>query len=211
MFDNVRAGNIAAVKEYLDFGGNVNVKDEPGNTLLHWAVNEDFQGSHREMVELLIANGADVNAVDNIQVTPLHMASNKGTAAILISKGANVNSKDHEGRTLVFGAARIAVNAPSQTWEMYLDLVQLLIGNDAELNTKDKSGTTPLHVVASSFDESKASKICELLLTNGANVNVINNVGQTFLDVAIFKKRSKTADLLRKYSGKTAEELKAPT
>ncbi len=211
MFDNVRAGNIAAVKEYLDFGGNVNVKDEPGNTLLHWAVNEDFQGSHREMVELLIANGADVNAVDNIQVTPLHMASNKETAAILISKGANVNSKDHEGRTLVFGAARNAVNAPSQTWEMYLDLVQLLIGNDAELNTKDKSGTTPLHVVASSFDESKASKICELLLTNGANVNVINNVGQTPLDVAIFKKRSKTADLLRKYSGKTAEELKAPT
>ncbi len=208
MFDDVRAGNIEDVKKFLDDGGNVNSQDEPGCTPLHWAVNEDFKGSHRDMVELLIANGADVNAVDDIQTTPLHLASYKETAEILINAGANVNAQDHEGRTLLFAAARNAANA-SQTWEMYLNLVKLLIGKDAELSTKDNSGQTPLHLVAGSFDEGKASEICDLLLSSGANLNVINDAGQTPLDVATHEDRIKTAEHLRRFGGKTAEELTA--
>lgn len=209
MFTNVQAGNIKAVKEYLDSGGNVNVQDEPfGCTPLHWAVTEDFKGSHRDMVELLIANGADVNAVDDMQKAPLHLASNRETAEILINAGANVNAKDHKVRTLLFSAVRGAANNHPNTAEMYLDLVKLLISNDVELDSKDTSGQTPLHELAASFDQSKASEICELLITNGANANVLNIAGRTPLDVAISDKRIKTAELLRRYDSKTAEELK---
>ena len=61
MFGAVLKGNIATVKQYLDNGVNVNAKSEPGLTSLHCAVNGDFKGSHRELVELLIANGAKVD------------------------------------------------------------------------------------------------------------------------------------------------------
>jgi len=49
-------GNIEAVKQYLDAGGDVNAKDKVA-TPLYWAASE----GHKEIVELLIANGADVN------------------------------------------------------------------------------------------------------------------------------------------------------
>ena len=66
-----KEGNIAAVKQYLSDGSDVNAKDENGITLLQIATGED----HKEIVELLIANGADVNARDSAELTPLHVAS----------------------------------------------------------------------------------------------------------------------------------------
>ena len=208
MFGAVLKGNIAAVKQYLDNGVNVNAKSEPGLTSLHCAVNEDFKGSHRELVKLLIDKGADVNARDDILDTPLHGASNKETAEILIKAGADVNAKNIYGKAILYSSARNAANA-SVTWQMYLDLVELLIAKGADVDVKNESGETPLHVVARQFDEKKASEICELLIANGAKVNEKKLNGQTPLDEANGNKRTKTTDLLRKHGGKTAQELKA--
>ena len=48
---------------------------------------------HKEIVELLIAKGADVNAM-RFDGTPLHLAiGHKEIIEILIAKGADVNSK----------------------------------------------------------------------------------------------------------------------
>ncbi|HIA63804.1 MAG TPA: hypothetical protein EYN93_13080, partial [Planctomycetaceae bacterium] len=49
-------GNIEAVKKHLAAGTDVNAKNEDGWTPLYWAA---LQG-HNEIVELLIAEGADV-------------------------------------------------------------------------------------------------------------------------------------------------------
>ena len=53
-------GNIEAVKQFLAYGADVNVKDKGGFTSLHSAA----WNSHKEIAELLIDNGADVNAKD---------------------------------------------------------------------------------------------------------------------------------------------------
>ena len=85
-----------------------------------------------------------------------------------------------------------------------------------DVNAKDDSlGWTPLHYAATLGNR----QITKLLISKGADVNAINDVNQTPLDIAALivgiettKQRSnltQTADLLRKHSGKTAEELKA--
>lgn len=50
----------------------------------------------KDAVELLIAKGADVNAKNKIDRTPLHNAAsqgNKDVAELLIAKGVDVNAK----------------------------------------------------------------------------------------------------------------------
>ena len=70
-----------------------------------------------------------------------------------------------------------------------------------DVNAKDFAGWTPLHRAAW-----KGHKvIAELLIAKGANENAKADNGATPLDMA----SGKTADLLRKHGGKTAEELKA--
>ena len=52
---------------------------------------------------LLIDRGADVNAKDNFQQTPLYTAAifgNIDTAKLLIDRGADVNSRDQFQKTL---------------------------------------------------------------------------------------------------------------
>ena len=58
--DAARNGDLAAVQAELDKGVDVDEGDDswPEMTPLHYAVGE----GHTEVVELLIANGADVNA-----------------------------------------------------------------------------------------------------------------------------------------------------
>jgi len=51
-------GNIEAVKQHLDNGVDVDAKSDNGRTPLHTAVSND----HKEIAELLIEKGADVNA-----------------------------------------------------------------------------------------------------------------------------------------------------
>ena len=63
-------GDIAAVKQHLAAGADVNAKREDGVTPLYWAALE----GHKEIVELLIENGANVNAKDDGGRTPLDFA-----------------------------------------------------------------------------------------------------------------------------------------
>ena len=86
-------GNIAAIKEYLASGAEVDAKDEKFvGTFLHWA----SAGGQKEIVKLLIEKGADVNAKDGDGDTALHLAGSTTASAeiteLLISKGADVNA-----------------------------------------------------------------------------------------------------------------------
>jgi peptidoglycan/xylan/chitin deacetylase (PgdA/CDA1 family) len=96
--DAARRGDIVAVKQHLAAGTDVNAKASNG-TPLHLAATF----GHKEIAELLIDKGVDVNAVGGLLGwTPLHWAASEGrkeVAELLIAKGADVNAKDEDGKT----------------------------------------------------------------------------------------------------------------
>ena len=221
---HINSGDIKAVKKYLDKGGNVNLQDEPGMTPLHHAVNGNWNGTNLETIELLISRGAYVNAIDDTHHTPLHMCNNKEIAELLIDSGANVNAKTkRSGETPLFSATHGAAQGASKSYQKYLGLTKMLLAKGADVNIKlrsgsmlgydephrEKTGDTVLHGAVRSYSEKHAMEIAKLLITHGANINDRNIIGNTPLDEALLNKRSKTAKYLRDHGGKTAEELKA--
>ena len=94
-----KKGDIEAVKQHLATGADVNAGGVFGTTTpLYLAAGE----GHKEIVELLIAKGANVNTKTDEGSTPLHSATaneHENIAELLIEKGADVNAKDNKGRT----------------------------------------------------------------------------------------------------------------
>ena len=92
-------GNIEAVKQHLAAGTDV---DEKGGMLGYTPLQEASIKGHKEVAELLIAKGANVNGKNDFGVTPLHYAADYGHREIielLIAKGANVNAHMTGGST----------------------------------------------------------------------------------------------------------------
>ena len=184
-------GNLEAVKQHLAAGTDVDAKlaHDPGG-ITPWIVAA--ASGHKELAELLIANGADVNATDDVGKTPLDWAFGYlklETIDLLRKHGGKSGVED----SIIAAASLGNVNAVKD---------HLAAGTD--VNTKDDRGRTPLHWAA--YDG--RNKIAELLITAGADVNANSDNG-TPLDTAISRKHPETTDLLRKHGGKTWKELKA--
>ena len=83
-------GNIDAVKQHLAAGTDIELKCTGcGGTALGHAAKH----GHKEIVELLIAEGAGVNAKKKGESTPLHNAAwggNKEIIELLIANGADI-------------------------------------------------------------------------------------------------------------------------
>ena len=95
-------GSYRTVIKLIKLGFNVNAKDTDGCTPLMSAAagnHNNSKGYSAKIVELLLNNGADINALNCLGQSALHLASNHNIATILTLRGADVNLKDNEGQT----------------------------------------------------------------------------------------------------------------
>src|SRR5215467_12273645 len=70
LIDAAKKSDAKAVRTLIAGRAAVNAADVDGSTALHWAVQRD----NSEIVELLIAAGANARAVTRYNVTPLSLA-----------------------------------------------------------------------------------------------------------------------------------------
>ncbi|RSM04466.1 hypothetical protein CEP52_006822 [Fusarium oligoseptatum] len=107
----------------------INIRDPQGRSALHVAAG----AGRTQMVRLLLDAkvGADVDAVDNSDQTPLFYAGNNGHVSVakeLIRRGANVTAVDANGETPFLHAA---INN-------HVPVLKLLLKNGAALGLKDQ-------------------------------------------------------------------------
>lgn len=126
--------------------------------------------------------------------TPLHYAIKPDDLKLLLEKGANVNARNHKGRT--------ALHRYTSHLSSGLSKIAVLLEHGADINARDVNGRTPLHIVASESYSRHASvlEIAKFLIEHGANVHALDNDGKTPAQLASSPKMAK---LLRNAEAKS--------
>jgi ankyrin repeat protein len=167
-----------------------NTNDNYGSTAL---IDASFKG-HKQAVELLILEGANLNARGKLGDTALMNAALKGHIEIvefLISKGADVSLTDNWGNTALIDSAKYARDAAC-------GVIALLVDHNADVNAKNKLGLTALIFAAQGGHVENLG----CLIAEGADVNAKSKSGETALKFAETSERKDIIDLLKENGAK---------
>lgn len=180
----VMRNDIGAVRGMLDQDPSlVKATNSMQETPLHKAASAGLV----DLAHLLLANGAEVNAVAYNSFTPLHLTQSGDVARALIKAGANLEGKDNWGKTPLQAAvqsqrmavaeaiidAGIQVDLSTALTLRKRDLVKKIIEADprAARSTSGRAdlwgSVSPLGIAAGQGDK----EIVTLLLDAGADVN----------------------------------------
>jgi ankyrin repeat protein len=138
-------GSIDILRLLLDHGAVVDALAAPHqSTALIYACQND----HIEVVKVLLAAGANVNAVNCYGNSGLHEAARLGYVALLkllIEAGAHVNLANHKGSTpMHFCCYGEASNENS------IEVIKALLAAGSNINIMDHRNLTPLLVCCTS-------------------------------------------------------------
>lgn len=185
--------------------------------------------TNKNLVETLIAMGADINWQDEDGWTALNYAisfDNVNICKMLIEAGADPNSRDIDNKTPVHYAAR--------TWKGNSEILLLLLDAGGEVNVRDRDwGWTPLmyalhqnnisifeHLLKAGADPNiqshngntslhwaisfhyKSPKIIQELLDAGADPSIRNDLGDTSFDAAEQSNVEELVEILKRYKKK---------
>lgn len=144
-------------------------------------------------IDLLLANGADINGQSSSGFNALMMAVSNGHAdvvALLIEKGADINIKWNRdvGLTVLMMAA----------FHGYTNIVNLLLARGVDVNTQDSDGLSALMIAA---HEGHQDVILQLLCNN-ADMNARNSSKLTPLMIAAQNGHEDIVEVLKEAGAK---------
>ena len=141
--DAAKYGNVTAVREWLESGGDANDTDGDGGTLLLRVVGAPrvISDAHLDMARLLLSHGVDINKSEKDSYTPLHCCaiypeqSSRGPLIqLLVDAGANVNATNRDGETPLAIALFLSIwRSPSDS-RACLDMINTLLRAGAALD-----------------------------------------------------------------------------
>uniref|UniRef100_A0A671SIL9 Ankyrin repeat domain 52a n=1 Tax=Sinocyclocheilus anshuiensis TaxID=1608454 RepID=A0A671SIL9_9TELE len=203
--------NERAVGLLLRKGADVTVRDKFWQTPLHIAA------ANRAMrcVEALLAHVTSLNMADRTGRAPLHHAAQSGyqeMVKLLLSKGANLSASDKKDRQPIHWAAYLGkyilvffgsvIDEPNAFGNTALH-VACYTGQEAvanELVNRGANVNQPTHEVGWNYSSNWA--LClELLVNNGADVNMQSKEGKSPLHMAAIHGRFTRSQILIQNGG----------
>ena len=188
----LHAAAISGQKDVAEFligkGVDINVHYQPNRrpgpmdaipTPLYYAADS----GHANIVKLLIDAGANMDVAEMSYFSPLSSAilgGHNDVAELLITGGADVSNLGRQGIAPLHWAAMMGNS----------DVFGQLISHGADVDIKANQsnvGNSPLHYVVQNqkMAAEQRKEMCELLLTQSADVNIENLKGQTPLHSAV--------------------------
>ena len=165
-------------------GANSTRKDQYGRTPLHL-------GPSRPSVEILVQYGANVNARELQQQTPIFLNchnEHSECALALIESGADIEARDYRGNTPILRAIYNSAN----------DVVSLLLSHDVSYHVRNYGNHTVLHFIA--LAPSINISIVQMLTAldwQGVDVNAVDAWGWTARDYYRIPRETSLARTLR--------------
>jgi ankyrin repeat protein len=200
----VKAGRFEEVRSLLEINPQLaRIPDENGMTPLHWA----SVSGRKDIAELLIEKGADLNIKDKWNLTPLSRANQlgrRGVVNLLLERGVELPSdlrdiQKHAHYAAVKGHIKLFEQLMQRSEEANLknpeggsflhsaaeggakDIAEMLLKEEIPVDQKDRYGWTALHVAALYGHHN----IVEMLAGQGANLNVRTIEGKTAFNYAV--------------------------
>ena len=153
------------------------------------SIHEAAAANLLEQVQAMVENSADaLEAVSDHGFTPLGMATHFGNEDIvrfLLEKGADPNAPSKNGYNVYPLHAAIGSG--------FDGIAKMLIEAGGEVNVLQPSRNSPLRLAAQTGN----IDLIILLLENGAQVAIKNEMGKTASDLASEKGHEEIADILR--------------
>jgi ankyrin repeat protein len=173
--------SIKEINILLEYGANINVQDQNGNSLLHLALKADE--IDLDVIDILLENGIDINIKNKKQETPLCTIANSlfgldiKTINHLLSNGANINDLNENLDSFL--------HCLISRYLMCYDVNITQLSNNKvlikkSLNHQNAQGDTPLHVAV----RNGKIEYVKLLLSHNAKTTIRNNDGKTCIDIA---------------------------
>lgn len=145
----------ASIDLLLAYGAGINERTSKGTALLSAA-------RYRGISDDSLITEEDLNAQSNV-------------VAHLLSKGADINARDEEGRT-----ALMVLSMEYRPDRIILPIAETLLRAGAGINARDRTGRTPLMYAV----RHKQRATVGYLLAQGADTTAKDNNGTTALDLA---------------------------
>ncbi|XP_048245222.1 ankyrin repeat domain-containing protein 50-like [Haliotis rufescens] len=179
-----RGGNVEVVKYILS-------QDMVGINSRGWKKRTPVMAAalhgHKEMVELLVGEGADVSLVSKAGNNILHTACRGGDVEVvkyvLSQDMVRINSRGWQKRTPVMVAALRG----------HKEVVELLVGEGADVSLVSERGANILHLACLG---GHVEVVKYVLSQDKVGINAKNNKGQTAAKIAISQDRKDMLDLL---------------
>ena len=181
------------LKQIHEKGVDLNVIDDKECTPIFYC---GYADGASKSIKLLKQAGCNIDHVNKDGETALSQAMTAmfplDECKNLINSGASVHCPPNKVPLITL------IENEDDQWRItgLLETVDYLIKQKVSVDERDsKSGNTALHYWAGS-DGKIARKICEKLLANGADINALNNAGQTPLQYAAYCHAEKCWKLL---------------
>ena len=172
------------------------VASETRDELLRHAI---IKSDHIKVRQALAA-GADIDARDDYNNTPLMQAAEIGNAKVikvLLADTRLLDAQNNGGESALHIATKHA----------HGDIVKLLLKNKASVNLLDRNGESAAMIAAGKDD----ARILDTLIAHGARLDIKNRDGLTAADIAARKNHRKILALLAKHNATPKASVKQTT
>jgi len=176
-------GKIKNIREYVDAGGDPDVKDRDGNTMFIHAMKR----RNKELVNYLIDSGASLDLMTSRGELAMNIAISLGFDDIAKKMTPLINIDKVDARN---GMSALVM----ASYKGRYGLVNYFIDAGANVTNKTRRGVTAfLYIVQRGHTE-----IFNKLIEKGVDINEANNKGETALYISIYKRKFNLAKSLIK-------------